>query len=79
MLVLVSLLAAAEGLLPTTVRAETRVAAALTPEAVWDAFNEEPKSDYYKPYVYPHPLQSGWEALMESVADSANATKARNP
>ncbi len=38
-LVLVSLLAAAEGLLPTTVRAETRVAAALTPEAVWDAFN----------------------------------------
>jgi hypothetical protein len=33
----------------------------------WDFFNEEPKPDYYQPYVYPHPLQSGWEALMKSV------------
>jgi hypothetical protein len=41
-----------------------------------DFFNEAPKPDYYKPYIYPHPLQSGWEALMKSVADSANATKA---
>jgi hypothetical protein len=41
-----------------------------------DFFNEEPKPDYYKPYVYPHPLQSGWEVLMKSVADSANGRKA---
>jgi hypothetical protein len=41
-----------------------------------DLFNEEPKPDCYKPYVYPHPLQSGWEALMKSVADSAYSTKA---
>ena len=34
---LASLLVAASGLLPTTLRAETRPAAALTPEAVWDA------------------------------------------
>ena len=27
-------------------------------------------------YSYPHPLQSGWEALMKSVADSGKATKA---
>jgi hypothetical protein len=38
-----------------------------------DFFNEEPKPDYYKPYVYPHPLQEGWEALMKSVADSAGS------
>jgi hypothetical protein len=56
---------------------ETRTAAALTPQAVWDAvdaakdgdvvqlpegtdfFNEEPKPEYYKPYVYPHPFQVG--------------------
>jgi hypothetical protein len=24
-----------------------------------DFFNEEPKPEYYKPYVYPHPLQRG--------------------
>ena len=35
-LLLVFLLAAADGLLPTTVRAETRAAAVLTPEAVWE-------------------------------------------
>ena len=39
LLLLVSLLVAADGVLPTTVRAETRTAAALTPEAVWDAVN----------------------------------------
>ena len=22
-----------------------------------DFFNEKPQPDYYKPYVYPHPLQ----------------------
>jgi len=24
-----------------------------------DFFNKEPKPGYYKPYVYPHPLQRG--------------------
>jgi hypothetical protein len=33
--------------------------------------NEPPPADYYKPYVYPHPLQEGWEALMKSVAGAA--------
>jgi hypothetical protein len=40
-----------------------------------DLFNEEPPEEYYKPYVYPHPLQEGWEALMKSVAaDSGSST-----
>jgi hypothetical protein len=33
-----------------------------------DFFNQEPKSDYYKPFVYPHPLQSGWDELMKHAA-----------
>ena len=33
-----------------------------------DFFNEKPPEGSYKPYVYPHPLQGGWEALMKSVA-----------
>jgi len=38
-------------------------------------FNEKPPEGYYKPYVYPHPLQEGWEALMRSVAaDSGSST-----
>jgi hypothetical protein len=36
-----------------------------------DFFNEEPKADYYKPYVYPHPLQSGWDEMMKRAAVSA--------
>ncbi len=36
-----------------------------------DFFNEPPKPEYYKPYVYPHPLQEGWEALMKSAAAPA--------
>ncbi len=35
LLLTLSFLVAAEGLLPQAVRAETRTAAALTPEAVW--------------------------------------------
>ncbi len=49
-------------------------------------FNEKPPAGYYKPYVYPHPLQEGWEALMKSVAalptGSSSSTKTppvRNP
>jgi hypothetical protein len=34
-------------------------------------FNEKPPAGYYRPYVYPHPLQEGWEALMKSVAGAA--------
>jgi hypothetical protein len=33
-----------------------------------DFFNQKAPEDYYQPYVYPHPLQTGWEALMNSVA-----------
>ena len=42
-----------------------------------DFYNEQPKPEYYKPYVYPHPLQSetAWDALMKTAAASANATK----
>ena len=44
-----------------------------------DFFNEKPPEEYYKPYVYPHPLQEGWEALMKSVADSAGAGSGSAP
>jgi hypothetical protein len=27
-----------------------------------DFFNEAPKSEDYRPYIYPHPLQGGPEA-----------------
>jgi len=36
-----------------------------------DFFNEKPPEGYYKPYVYPHPLQKGWEALNKSAAHDA--------
>jgi len=39
-----------------------------------DFFNEAPPEGHYTPYVYPHPLQEGWEALMKSVAASAAAS-----
>jgi hypothetical protein len=49
-------------------------------------FNEKPPEGYYRPYVYPHPLQDGWEALMKSVAaptagtgSSATTPAARKP
>jgi hypothetical protein len=38
-----------------------------------DFFNEEPNPEYYRPYTYPHPLQSGWEALMKSAAGPAGS------
>ncbi len=43
-----------------------------------DFFNEEPKPEYYKPYVYPHPLQVGWESPMKSAVGSAGG-KAEAP
>ncbi len=42
-------------------------------------FNQKPPEGYYKPYVYPHPLQEGWEALMKSVADSGGADTSGSP
>ena len=44
-----------------------------------DFFNEEPKPEYYKPYIYPHPLQNGWEALMKSAAASTGADSGSSP
>ena len=41
-----------------------------------DFFNAEPKPEYYQPYVYPHPLQSCWEALMKGAASAAGAESA---
>jgi hypothetical protein len=42
-------------------------------------FNQEPPAGYYKPYVYPHPLQEGWDELMKSVAAGAGNTTASPP
>jgi hypothetical protein len=44
-----------------------------------DFFNEAPPPEYYKPYAYPHPLQSGWEALMKSVDGPAGAGSDSRP
>ena len=40
-------------------------------------FNEKPPEGHYKPYVYPHPLQEGWEALMKSAAAPAAGSSRR--
>ena len=71
MLVWVSLLAAADRLLPTTVRAETRMAAALTPEAVWDAFNAAKDGDTVQlpagTAVWKRGWNSGHWAKMKAI------------
>jgi len=36
-------------------------------------FNEKPPEQYYKPYIYPHPLQDGWDVLMKSAAGPSGA------
>jgi len=58
---LVSLLVAADGL-PTTVRAGTRRAAALTPEAVWDAINAAKDGDIVQLPEGTAVWKSGWNA-----------------
>lgn len=44
-----------------------------------DFFNEAPKPEYYKPYVYPHPFQNGWQAQVSSAADPADAGSGKAP
>ncbi len=38
-----------------------------------DFFNQAPKPEYYQPYIYPHPLQRGWEVRMKSAAGPSGA------
>ena len=38
-----------------------------------DFFNGKAPAEYYTSYVYPHPLQHGWEALMKCAAGFAGA------
>jgi hypothetical protein len=59
---LVSLLVAADGVLPTTVRSETRTAAALTPEAVWGAINAAKDGDIVQLPEGTAVWKSGWNA-----------------
>ena len=46
-----------------------------------DFFNEKPRPEYYRPYIYPHPLQAGWGASGKSAAASTSkdsgSTRAR--
>jgi len=44
-----------------------------------DFFNREPPAGSYKPYVYPHPLQEGWEVLMKSVAVGSDGSATMSP
>ena len=61
-LMLASLLAATSGALPTTVRAKTRTAAALTPEAVWDAINAAEDGDVVQLPEGTAVWKRGWNA-----------------
>jgi len=55
-----SFLVAVDGLRPKAVRAETRVAAALTPEAVWDAINAAKDGDVVQLPEGTAVWKSGW-------------------
>lgn len=59
---LVSLPVAADGVLPTTAGAATRTAAALTPEAVWDAINAAKDGDIVQLPEGTAVWKSGWNA-----------------
>ena len=71
MLLALVFLASAEGLLPETVRAETRTAAALTPEAVWDAVNAAQDGDIVQlpqgTAVWKHGWNSRHWAKMKAI------------
>ncbi|MCY2995970.1 MAG: hypothetical protein NTY19_50185 [Planctomycetota bacterium] len=56
------LLVVADGLLPRTVRAETRTAAALTPEAVWEAINAAKDGDIVQLPEGTAVWKKGWNA-----------------
>ncbi len=59
---LVSLLVTANGALPTTVRGEIHTAAALTPEAVWEAINAAEDGDIVQLPEATAVWKSGWNA-----------------
>lgn len=59
-IVALSFLVAADGLLPQGARAETRMAAALTPEAVWDAINAAKDGDIVQLPEGTAAWRSGW-------------------
>ena len=42
-------------------------------------FNEKPPEEYYKPYIYPHPLQGGWDVRMKSAAGPSGADSSPPP
>jgi hypothetical protein len=44
-----------------------------------DFFNGEPKPEYYKPYVYPHPLQGGRELRVKSATGPASTGSGSRP
>ena len=71
LLLALSFLVAADGLLPKAVRAETRTAAALTPEAVWDAINAAKDGDIVQLPEGTALWKSGWNtkhwAKMKSI------------
>ncbi len=61
-LLALSFFVAADGLLPKTVRAETRTAAALTPEAVWEAINAAKDGDVVQLPQGTAVWKKGWNA-----------------
>ena len=44
-----------------------------------DFFNEKPRPEYYRPYIYPHPLQEGWGASGKSAAASTSRDSRSTP
>ncbi|MCF7974120.1 MAG: hypothetical protein K9N55_09920 [Phycisphaerae bacterium] len=70
-----SLMVAAIDVLPTTVRAATRTAAALTPEAVWDAINAAQDGDIVQLPKGTAVWKRGWNAGHLSASATKRAVK----